>query len=85
MALTWLRLSGHRHSAELRHAAWRALDLVACAQPMSNGDRNIRGGIPGSHPIWGGYLRYALPNWGAKFFVDGLLEKQRTRERDHDG
>ena len=78
LALVWLRLCRHTHSAELLGAACTALDLVARAQPMFANDPDIRGGIPGSAPIWGGYLRYALPNWAAKFFIDALLEKKRA-------
>ena len=38
------------------------------------GDREpTRGGIKGSHPIWGGYDPFRYPNWAAKFFVDALL------------
>jgi hypothetical protein len=78
MALTWLRLYRHTNSASLLGVACKALDLVACAQPMFMNDHNIRGGVPGSAPIWGEYLRYALPNWAAKFFIDALLEKKRA-------
>jgi len=78
MALTWLRLSQHTKSAELLDAACMALNLVQRAQPMFTSDRNIRGGIPGSDPIWGEYLCHALPNWAAKFFIDALLEKKRA-------
>ncbi len=38
-------------------------------------DRNINGGLPGSHPIGGPYLSYAIPNWGVKFFADSLIRK----------
>ncbi len=31
------------------------------------------GGVPGSFPIWGQYMRFALPNWAAKFHLDALL------------
>jgi hypothetical protein len=78
MALIWLRLYGHSHSAALLGAAGKALDLVAGAQPMFTNDRNLRGGIPGSAPIWGDYMSCALPSWAAKFFIDALLEKKRT-------
>lgn len=35
------------------------------------------GGIPGSAPIWGKYQRFRFPNWGAKFFLDALLESRQ--------
>ncbi len=78
MALTWLRLYRHTGGRELLRAACNVLDLVACAQPMFTEDSNIRGGIPGSAPIWGDYISCALPNWAVKFFIDALLEKMRT-------
>jgi hypothetical protein len=31
------------------------------------------GGLPGSWPLWGQYMRFALPNWAAKFFLDALM------------
>ena len=78
MALTWLRLYRHTSGGELLRAARKALDLVKRAQPMFTHDRDIRGGIPGSDPIWGEYLHCALPNWAAKFFIDGLLLQWRV-------
>ncbi len=78
MALTWLRVHRYSDSPDLLDAACKALDLVKGAQPMFAKDGNIRGGIPGSAPIWGDYISCALPSWGAKFFVDALLEKQEV-------
>ena len=34
----------------------------------------LHGALPGSSPLSGRYMRYALPNWGVKFFLDVLLE-----------
>lgn len=38
-------------------------------------DPNIYGGLPGSYPLSGDYCSYAIPNWGVKFFSDGLLQR----------
>jgi hypothetical protein len=38
-------------------------------------DPDLRGGLPGSFPIDGGYCPGALPNWGVKFFADSLLQR----------
>lgn len=38
-------------------------------------DPNIYGGLPGSFPLGGEYCSYAIPNWGVKFFSDGLLQR----------
>ena len=52
----------------------RSLNAVAAHQIISN-NRNIHGALPGSVPVYGNYLRLAFPNWGMKFFIDGLLAK----------
>jgi hypothetical protein len=59
-----------------RDAALRAIELVKLAQPLTNPDPGIRGGIPGSQPIWGDYIQMALPNWAAKYFIDAMLKKE---------
>ena len=78
MALIWLRRFELKGDIRYVNAALKALDLVKLAQPMSSGDTGIRGGIPGSFPVWGAYISNTLPNWAAKFFVDGLLAKKRV-------
>jgi hypothetical protein len=77
MALVWMRLFRHEGDLRLLNAALKAIDLVKRAQPVDIGHRDIAGAIPGSDPLWGGYLYCALPNWAAKFFVDALLAKRR--------
>ena len=76
MALIWFRLAGIDGDARFISAAIKAIDLVKAAQPMDNSDPGIRGGIPGSAPIWGHYMYMGLPNWSAKFFIDALLAKR---------
>ncbi|MGA2321636.1 MAG: hypothetical protein ABSG95_12980 [Solirubrobacteraceae bacterium] len=44
--------------------------------PASAGASPTAGGVPGSFPIWGEYMRFALPNWAAKFYLDALLLEQ---------
>jgi folate-dependent phosphoribosylglycinamide formyltransferase PurN len=78
MALVWLALYELGADARFLNAALKAIDLVKTAQPLSNPDPGIRGGIPGSDPIWGSYIRMAVPNWSAKFFIDALLAKRAT-------
>jgi hypothetical protein len=54
-------------------AARRAIDFVAGTQDLETARLDVRGGIAGSHPIYGRYERFKYPNWAAKFFVDALL------------
>lgn len=81
MALIWFELDRLRPDPTLISAACKAIDLIKRAQPMFAKDLGIRGGIPGSDPIWGEYLYAQIPNWAAKFFIDALLEKQETMAR----
>ncbi len=76
MALIWMRLYRDDGDARWLNAACVALDRIECAQSLDNADPGIRGGIAGSVPMWGDYIRMGLPNWAAKFFVDALLEKR---------
>lgn len=77
MALIWFRLAEIGHPAGDLEAARIVLDRVLEAQDLGSGDPGIRGGIPGSDPPWGAYLRFILPNWAAKFTIDALLEEPR--------
>ena len=48
-------------------------------QSLTIKNQNINGAVAGSYPIWGGYERFAYPNWATKFYVDALmLEKKET-------
>jgi hypothetical protein len=75
LALIWFRLFEANRQERFRNAALRAIELVQQAQPLAHPHPGIRGGIPGSDPIWGGYLTMALPNWAAKYFIDAMLKK----------
>ena len=77
MALIWFKLAEIGHAAGDIEAARIALDRVLEAQDLGSGDPGIRGGIAGSDPPWGTYLRFVLPNWAAKFTIDALLEERR--------
>lgn len=78
MALIWFRLFELDGDPRLLNAALKALDAVKAAQPMFSRQPGIRGGVPGSDPLWGDYLYMALPSWGAKFLIDALLAKRRV-------
>jgi len=51
----------------------QTLTRFLCRRQALSGAPEIRGAIAGSWPIWGGYQRFAYPNWAAKFFIDALL------------
>ncbi len=64
---------GVRGDARFLNGALKLLDLVMATQILDSPNPGIRGGIAGSHPLWGRYIRYGYPNWAAKFFADALM------------
>jgi prenyltransferase beta subunit len=75
MALIWFDLTRHEGDWRFANAGLKALDLVKHAQLRHNPNPGLAGGIGGSDPVWGSYIPKALPNWAAKYFIDGLIEK----------
>ncbi|MBE9181197.1 hypothetical protein IQ268_21790 [Oculatella sp. LEGE 06141] len=78
MAIIWLKLFAQNQERWYYESAASSLRYVMACQDIRTSDPNIRGGIKGSHPIWGTYTRLSYPNWAAKFFVDALLLLVRT-------
>lgn len=79
MAIIWLKLFEQTGNTKYYQAAERSLRYVMACQDIRTNDLNIRGGIKGSHPIWGAYTRLSYPNWATKFFIDGLLLLTRVQ------
>jgi hypothetical protein len=73
MAIIWLKLFQHTGDSNYSQAARQSLQYVMARQNIQTTNLNIRGGIKGSHPIWGRYVRLSYPNWATKFFTDALL------------
>jgi len=42
------------------------------------GPSGIRGGVPGSIPVWGNYQPFRFPNWAAKFVLDAALSTRKA-------
>jgi hypothetical protein len=59
-------------------AASRSLDYVTSHHDAHARDPDIRGGVKGSHPLWGSYAGFSYPNWAAKFFIDALLLQEEA-------
>jgi len=41
-------------------------------------NRNLNGAIPGSYPIYGGYMPFSFPNWATKFLADALMLEDKV-------
>lgn len=71
-ATVWARLHASGTSRAYAEPARRALDYVMSTQDLDTDDPNVRGGIKGSHPVWGSYACLSYPNWATKFFIDAM-------------
>lgn len=60
---------GHQEFAKQAEVAVAQLKFWQFHTPA----KALRGGLPGSKPLSGRYMRFAIPNWGVKFFMDALL------------
>jgi len=63
------RLSGEQKYAE---AAARLNSYLMARHDIRNPNPRLRGGLPGSWPVWGHYGRYTILNWATRFLVDAL-------------
>ncbi|TAL88652.1 MAG: hypothetical protein EPN71_14680, partial [Rhodanobacter sp.] len=62
-------------------AAERANHFNLSIQNVTAADGTVRGGVPGSHPRSGGYMKNRYPNWAAKFFMDALMLQLERGQR----
>jgi len=79
MALVWDRLHALDGDATWRDGADRSLRYALSTQDLAHQDGGVRGGVPGSFPIWGGYGSYEYLNWAAKFLADALLGRREGK------
>jgi uncharacterized protein YyaL (SSP411 family) len=81
MAIIWQRLAAETGDASGERAAENANRFNLSVQNVAAADPGIRGGIPGSSPRKGGYMKNRYPNWAAKFFMDALLLQLQAGQR----
>lgn len=73
MAIIWQRLVAETGDRSWGAAAEHALRFNLSIQDLAASDKGVRGGMPGSNPRSGGYMKHRYPNWAAKFFMDALM------------
>jgi hypothetical protein len=73
MAIIWQRLATGTGDHSWKPVAERANRFSLSIQDVTSADGGVRGGMPGSHPRSGGYMKNRYPNWAAKFFMDALM------------
>jgi DUF1680 family protein len=78
IAGVWLRLSQTTRDERYLNAAVKLNDYVKTTQTIHALHPGTRGGIKGSHPLFGSYTPYTYVNWGAKFLADSLMLEERV-------
>jgi hypothetical protein len=72
-AIVWGQLFQLTGDWRYREAMQRATRYLMRRHDVDNPDPRLRGGVPGSWPVWGEYLRLKILNWATNFFVEALL------------
>lgn len=71
-SIVWSELFLLTGQEQYRTAARRVNRYLMAHHDVANPDPRLRGGVPGSWPVWGDYGRLMILNWATKFFVDAL-------------
>jgi hypothetical protein len=72
-AIVWGRLFQLTGDARYLQAMQRATRYLMQRHDIDNSDPRLRGGVPGSWPVWGDYGRLRILNWATNFFVEALV------------
>lgn len=72
-AIVWGRLFQLTGDSRYREAMHRATGYLIRRHDIDNADPRLRGGVPGSWPVWGAYGRLQILNWATNFLVEALM------------
>lgn len=82
ISVVWLTLYKITKDKKYLSAAKKMNQYLKLTQDITTKNKNMRGAIKGSFPIYGdilkitGYCRMTYLNWATKFFIDALLLEQ---------
>jgi hypothetical protein len=76
----WSQLYQLTNDEKYRKAVGVVNRYLMARHDIRNADLRLRGGVPGSWPVWGGYGRLQILNWATKFLLDALTLEVLTRE-----
>jgi len=71
-SIVWSELFLLTGDERYRDGVQRVNDYLLARHDIRNPDPRLRGGVPGSWPVWGDYGRLTILNWATKFLVDAL-------------
>jgi hypothetical protein len=76
----WSELFLLTRDDKYRDAVHRLNRYLMARHDIRNPDFRMRGGVPGSWPVWGEYGRLNILSWATKFLVDALTLEQQISE-----
>jgi rhamnogalacturonyl hydrolase YesR len=76
----WLRLHQVTGEPAYLRAGLEAVEHAASHQLRTRSPQ-VRGALPGSFPVYGGYDPLTCPNWATKFLADSLMIRERVLTR----
>jgi hypothetical protein len=82
-SIVWSDLYLLTGEEKYRAAVHRVNRYLMSRHDIRNADSRLRGGLPGSWPVWGDYGPYRILNWGTKFLVDALSREQKMNPQEH--
>jgi uncharacterized protein YyaL (SSP411 family) len=74
-SIVWSELFSLTHDRKYLDAARTVNRYLMARHDVGNPDPRLRGGVPGSWPVWGDYGRLRILNWATKFFVDAISQE----------
>jgi uncharacterized protein YyaL (SSP411 family) len=75
-SIVWRALFDLTRDLRYCQAANLANSYLMARHDIRNPDPRLRGGVPGSWPVTGGYGRLQILNWATKFLADALIAEQ---------
>jgi hypothetical protein len=81
LAVVCYRLYEHLGQRSYWTAAERLLNYLKPLQLLDSGNPALNGALPGSFPLFGGYMTAGYPNWATKYLLDALLLQDRLAEK----
>jgi hypothetical protein len=76
----WSELFLQTKKSQYEAAVSKVNRYLMARHDVSSPDPAIRGGVPGSWPVWAEYGRLKILNWATKFFIDALLLEKRISQ-----
>ena len=78
IAIIWLKVYQLNQDARFINAALKIIDQLKAIQSLDSLNLGIKGGLAGSYPIYGRYMKFIYPNWATKFLADAIMLQEEV-------